>query len=290
MIGVIGGSGMYKMPLDNVERVSIKTPFGDPSGEYVVGTIEGVKVAFLARHGEGHTILPQDLNARANIYGFKKLGVKWLISVSACGSLKEEYAPGDIVIPDGLFDRTSGRAGTFFGNGCVAHISIANPFCETLSKVLFDACKKTDKKVHAGGAIVTINGPRFSTKTESQVFRSWGLSLVNMTTVPEAQLAAEAEISYAVMNHVTDYDCWRPHEEDVTVEKVIKTLMGNVDAARQAIRYAVKELSQNKNLKSESWNKLKDALFTRPELVPKKTRSDLALLTDKYWGHSSTSE
>lgn len=293
-IGVIGGSGMYKMPgLTNVKNVKLDTPFGEPSGEYVTGTLDGQRVVFLARHGPGHTILPQDLNSRANIWGFKKLGVKWLISVSACGSLKEEYAPGDIVIPDGLFDRTSGRQGTFFGNGLVAHISIADPFCKTLSKVLYDSCKKTDKKVHMGGAIVTINGPRFSTRTESKVFRQWGLALVNMTTVPEAQLAAEAEISYAVMNHVTDYDCWRPHDEDVTVEAVIKTLMGNVDAAREAIRHAVNIIAKSKDLTSASWGGLKDALFTRPELVPEKTRKDLSLICDKYygkaWGHDVAS-
>ena len=262
-IGVIGGSGMYKLPgLENVESVKVSTPFGEPSGEYVIGTLKGQKIAFLARHGAGHTILPQDLNSRANIYGFKSLGVKWLISVSACGSLKEEYAPGDIVIPDGLFDRTSGRQGTFFGNGCVAHVSIADPFCKTLSKILFEAGKKTGKKTHMGGGLVTINGPRFSTRTESHIFRSWGLALVNMTTVPEAQLAAEAEISYAVMNHVTDYDCWKEHDEAVTVESVIKTLMGNVDAAKDAIVNAVEAISSG-DLKSDSWNKLKDALVSK---------------------------
>ena len=285
MIGVIGGSGMYQIDgLENVKKVKVSTPFGDPSGDYVTGTLDGHSIVFLARHGPGHTILPQDLNSRANIYGFKSLGVKWLISVSACGSLKEEYAPGDIVIPDGLFDRTSGRQGTFFGNGCVAHVSIADPYCKTLSKILYEAAKKTGKKVHAGGALVTINGPRFSTRTESNIFRQWGLSLVNMTTVPEAQLAAEAEIAYAVMNHVTDYDCWRPHESHVTVETVVKTLMGNVDAARQAIRNAASMISKGEGLQSESWGKLKDALFTRPELVPVQTRKDLSLLVDKYWG------
>jgi len=290
LIGVIGGSGMYKMPgMTEVKDVVLMTPFGKPSGAYTTGLLEGQRVAFLARHGPGHTILPQELNGRANIYGFKMLGVKWLISVSACGSLKEEYAPGDIVIPDGLFDRTCGREGTFFGKGLVAHVSIADPFCKTLSKVLYEASKKSGKKTHVGGGLVTINGPRFSTRTESNIFRGWGLALVNMTTVPEAQLAAEAEIAYAVMNHVTDYDCWKVTEEVVTVQHVIKTLIGNVDAAKIAIREAVKGIGAGKDtLKSESWGKLKDALFTNKALVPIETRRSLALLVDKYWGPCPT--
>jgi len=286
LIGVIGGSGMYKMPgMKDVKEVELMTPFGKPSSAYVTGILEGQRVAFLARHGPGHIILPQEINSRANIYGFKMLGVKWLISVSACGSLKEEYAPGDIVIPDGLFDRTSGREGTFFGKGLVAHVSIADPFCKTLSKILFDASVKTGKKTHFGGGLVTINGPRFSTRTESNIFRGWGLALVNMTSVPEAQLAAEAEISYAVINHVTDYDCWKVTEEPVTVEHVVKTLMKNVEAAKLGIREAVKAIGANKDkLKSDSWDKLKDALFTNKDLVPPATRASVALLVNKYWG------
>ena len=202
LVGVIGGSGMYEMEgMDDVHEVDIAmTPFGSPSSAFVVGTLHGVQVAFLARHAAGHTILPEELPSRANIFAMKLLGVKWIISVSACGSLKEEIEPGHIAIPDGLFDRTSGRPQTFFGNGVVAHVSLADPFCPVLSKVLHaavaEAIDGTDKKVHEGGALVSINGPRFSTRTESKVFRSWGLDLVNMTTFPEAPLAREAEIAY----------------------------------------------------------------------------------------------
>ena len=191
------------------------------SDEYKVGSIDGIRIAFLSRHAPGHRILPAELNARANIWGFKKLGVKWLISVSACGSLKEEFAPGHLVIPDGLFDRTSGRQLTFFGDGAVSHTSLAVPFCPVLSKALADAARTTGKTVHEGGDLVVISGPRFSTRTESKLFKSWGLDLINMTTVPECQLACEAEIAYSVLNCVTDYDCWRESEEAVTVEMVI---------------------------------------------------------------------
>lgn len=203
LVGVIGGSGMYDLEgMENVREIDIAmTPFGSPSAPFTVGTLHGVDVAFLARHAPGHTILPEEIPSRANIYAFKMLGVKWIISVSACGSLKEEFEPGHLVVPDGLFDRTSGREGTFFGKGAVAHVSLADPFCPVLSKVLFDAVSEavrgTDKKVHMGGALVSINGPRFSTRTESKVFRKWGLELINMTTVPEFALAREAEIGYA---------------------------------------------------------------------------------------------
>ena len=225
LVGVIGGSGMYDISiLEDVREIDIAlTPFGCPSAPFSVGTYHGVNIAFLARHAPGHTILPEELPSRANIYAFKQLGVKWLISVSACGSLKEEFEPGHLVVPDGLFDRTSGRPQTFFGQGAVAHISLADPFCPVLSKVLHAAATKatadTDKKVHMGGSLVSINGPRFSTKTESRIFRQWGLDLVNMTTVPEAQLAREAEIgcganqSYPINSLITspmDAPCYCP--------------------------------------------------------------------------------
>eukprot|EP00501_MAST-03F_sp_TOSAG23-6_P002437 GSMAST32.ASY1.ANO1.2546.1 assembled CDS len=209
-IGIIGGSGMYNLPeMTDIKKVTLSTPYGAPSDSYVIGKLHGHSVVFLARHGVGHGILPQEINYRANIYGFKKFGVKWLISVSACGSLQENFRPGDIAIPNGSFDRTSGgqREGTFFGDGCVAHISLADPFCP----VLPDKKKENpefSKKLHERGSVVSINGPRFSTRTESNIFRQWNLDLINMTTVPEAQLAAEAEIAYAVINHVTDYGCF----------------------------------------------------------------------------------
>jgi len=283
-IGVIGGSGMYDMPeLTNVKSVKLETPYGDPSDEYKVGTLNGVQVAFLSRHASGHKIMPSELNARANIWGFKKLGVKWLVSVSACGSLQEKYAPGDMAVPDGLFDRTSGRALSFFGDGVVAHTTFADPFCPVLSNVLLESAKITGKTVHKGGGLVVINGPRFSTRTESNMFRSWGLDLINMTTVPEAQLAVEAEISYAVLNCVTDYDCWK--DEDVSVEMVIATLTGNVKAAQNVIKAAVSTLS-TKTLVSPKWEALAGAIMTKQELVPKVTQTRVRLITEKYWTYA----
>jgi 5'-methylthioadenosine phosphorylase len=280
---------MYDLPgMTDVKRVTLSTPFGAPSDAFVTGTLNGTRVVFLARHGAGHRILPQELNARANIYGFKMFGVKWLISVSACGSLQEKYRPGDLAVPSGLFDRTSGRAGTFFGDGCVAHISLADPFCPVLRRVLTEQCTaacaaaNNGKRVHDGGSVVSINGPRFSTRTESNVFRQWGLDLINMTTVPEAQLAAEAEIAYAVVNHVTDYDCWKVDEQHVTVAEVVKTMMGNVEAVKASVAGTIGALAAIKE-DSPRWSGLKDALFTRPELVPRTTRAKLQLLTQKYW-------
>lgn len=239
-------------------------------------------MAFLSRHAPGHRIMPAELNARANVWGFKKLGVKWLISVSACGSLKEEYEPGHLVVPSGLFDRTSGRELTFFGDGCVSHTSLADPFCKTLSSALLEAARSTGKTVHEGGNLVVINGPRFSTRTESKIFQSWGLDLINMTTIPEAQLAVEAEIAYAVLNCVTDYDCWRESEEPVTVEMVIATLMANVSAAQDTVREVVKQLAAS-DLKSDKWDALQGAIMTDKSLVPDKTKDRLELICEKYW-------
>jgi 5'-methylthioadenosine phosphorylase len=283
LVGVIGGSGMYDMPgIEGLEAISIETPYGTPSDAYKVGTLNGVKVAFLSRHAPGHKLMPSELPARANVWGFKKLGVKWLISVSACGSLRQEYAPGQLVIPEGLFDRTSGRELSFFGEGCVAHTSLADPYCKVLMKVLADAARTTDKVVHEGGNLVSINGPRFSTRCESNVFRQWGLDLINMTTVPECQLATEAEIAYAVLNCVTDYDCWHEGEEDVTVEMVIKTLMGNVAAAQVAVADAVQRLAAG-GLESDKWNALAGGIMTNKDIVPAATQEKLALICEKYW-------
>ncbi|RME09010.1 MAG: S-methyl-5'-thioadenosine phosphorylase [Ardenticatenia bacterium] len=283
-IGVIGGSGLYQMEgLTDIVEVDLDTPFGKPSDSIVIGTLEGQRVAFLPRHGRGHRILPGELPTRANIYAMKMLGVKWLIAVSACGSLRADYAPGHIVIPDGLFDRTRGRPLTFFGDGIVAHISMADPFCPVLSDVLYKAVKETGATVHKGGNFIVIEGPRFSTRTESHVFRAWGMDIIGMTAIPEAQLAREAEIAYAVMAHVTDYDVWHESEEPVTVEMVIRTLKQNVKHAQEAVRNAVRLLSSQPDLTSPAWDALRDALMTAPEMVPIETRRRLSLLLDKYW-------
>jgi len=249
-IGVIGGSGVYQMEaLQNVEEITVETPFGPPSDNYIVGTIHDQRVAFLARHGRGHHINPTRLNQRANIYGFKKLGVEYLMAISACGSLQEQYAPGHIVIPDQLFDRTSGRALSFFDDptvgtdGIVAHVSVAEPFCPELSDICYQAVKETGNPVHKGGNFVTIEGPRFSTKAESKIFRSWGLDIIGMTTTPEAQLAREAEMSYACMALVTDYDVWHESEEVVTVEMVVKTMQNNATVAKAAVANAISRLA-----------------------------------------------
>lgn len=280
-IGVIGGSGLYNMEgLTDVEEVQVSTPFGDPSDTIVIGTLEGQRVAFLPRHGRGHRILPGELNSRANIYALKSLGCEWVIGVCACGSLREDYAPGHIVIPDGLFDRTQGRALSFFGDGIVGHLSIADPFCAVLSQALYEAVEQTGATVHKGGDFIIIEGPRFSTKTESKVFRSWGMDLIGMTAVPEAQLAREAELSYAVMAHVTDYDVWHESEEPVTVEMVIKTLMQNVSHAKEAISNVIPTLEGQE---SPCWDGLKDAVMTDPSLFPTETRERLGILLDRYY-------
>lgn len=281
-IGVIGGSGLYEMDgLTDVTEIDLDTPFGKPSDSIIVGTLEGKRVAFLPRHGKGHRILPGELPSRANIYALKSLGVKWVIAVSACGSLREEYAPGHIVIPDGLLDRTRGRPLSFFGDGMVGHISFADPFCPVLSDVLYDAVARTDANVQKGGDFVVIEGPRFSTKTESNLFRSWGMDIIGMTAVPEAQLAREAEMAYSVMAHVTDYDVWHESEETVTVEMVVKTLKKNVRVAQDGIRNAVRALDGSRE--SPTWNALNNALMTNPDVVPVETRRKLALLLDRYW-------
>ncbi len=282
IIGVIGGSGLYAMEgLENVEEHNIQTPFGEPSSPIIVGTLENKRVAFLARHGIGHFINPTKVNYRANVYAMKTLGVKMILSVSACGSLREDYTPGDFVIPDQLFDFTKDRKNSFFDKEIVAHVDVADPFCLNFSKLLYDAIKKTGAKVHEGGSFITIEGPRFSTRTESNIFRSWGLSLIGMTTSPEAFLAREAEICYGVIAHVTDYDVWHSSEEAVTVEQVIKILTRSSSTAQDGIRNFVKDFEVDYVCEHQS--ALANALISKPDRVPQKLIEELDLLVGKYF-------
>jgi 5'-methylthioadenosine phosphorylase len=280
-LAVIGGSGLYEMPgLQNTQEYQIETPFGKPSAPIVVGELEGQRLAFLARHGLGHYITPSEVNYRANIYALKELGAERVVSISACGSLREDYAPGQIVIPDQIFDNTKERARTFFGEGLVAHVSVADPFCPHLSAQLEQAVRETSAIVHKGGAIITIEGPRFSTKAESHTYRAWGMSLIGMTTSPEAFLAREAELCYAVMAHVTDYDVWHVSKSPVTVEMVIQILNRNTEIAQETIRNLARSLSGQR--KCECSQALSSALITRPDMIPSGTRKKLALLIHKY--------
>ena len=281
-IGVIGGSGLYQMEgLTNIEEIKVSTPFGDPSDAIIVGTLSGQRVAFLPRHGRGHHISPTELNNRANIYALKSLGVKYIVSVSACGSLREDLAPGHIVIPDQLVDRTRRRDLTFFGDGLVVHISLADPFSQELSTLLYEAVKEAgERPAHKGGSFVVIEGPRFSTRAESHIFRQWGCDIIGMTAVPEAQLAREAEIAYATMAHVTDYDVWHEEEEPVTVEMVIKTLFGNVAVAQKAIKNLVPKLAGEPDWPAH--HALANAIITDRSLIPAATKEKLGLLVGKY--------
>ena len=286
--GVIGGSGVYQIEaLQDVEEITLDTPFGAPSDSYMVGTLHGQRVAFLARHGRGHRISPSQLNQRANIYGFKMLGVEYLIGVSACGSLQEKFAPGHIVIPDQLYDRTSGRALSFFDDpqvgtgGLVVHISVADPFCPFLSERCAQAVAATGATVHLGGTFITVEGPRFSTKAESRTFRSWGMDIIGMTTTPEAQLAREAEMSYAVMAHVTDYDVWHESEEAVTVEMVVRTLQRNADVAKSAVVNVI-ELLANAG-PSPYANALEYAIMTNKQLVDRSVVDNLHHIVGHYF-------
>ncbi len=281
ILAVIGGSGLYAIQgLEDAQENVIDTPFGQPSAPIVTGRLEGKPVAFLARHGVGHTILPQEVNSRANIWALKSLGAERVLSISAVGSLREDYAPGSIVVPDQLIDFTKDRQRTFFGEGLVAHVGTADPFCGELSRQLFSALGKTSAITHKGGALVTIEGPRFSTKAESQVFRSWNASLIGMTACPEAFLAREAELCYAVMAHVTDYDVWRASEEHVTVEKVLTILDRNTQTAQQALRELLKILMAGRGC--DCGSALQNAIITHPERIPPETRKKLSLLVDKY--------
>ena len=280
-LAMIGGSGLYEMPgLADTQELNISTPFGNTSAPIVVGTLEGERVAFLARHGIGHHITPSEVPYRANIYALKSLGVQRIVSISACGSLQEEFAPGHIVIPDQIYDNTHGRARSFFGEGLVAHVSVADPFCDDLSTQLVSAVKEAGGVVHRGGSFITIEGPRFSTKAESKTYRSWGMSIIGMTASPEAFLAREAEICYATMAHVTDYDVWHVSEAPVTVEMVIQTLNKNTATAQQAVRILARQLKKQRDC--DCGQALASALITRPEAVPAETRQKLDLLVGKY--------
>lgn len=280
-LAMIGGSGLYEMPgLVDAKEHHISTPFGDTSAPIVVGTLEGERVAFLARHGVGHHLTPSEVPYRANIYALKSLGVERVVSISACGSLQEEFAPGHIVIPDQIYDNTHGRARSFFGEGLVAHVSVADPFCGDLSAQLASATAKAGGVVHRGGAFITIEGPRFSTKAESKTYRAWGMSIIGMTASPEAFLAREAEMCYATMAHVTDYDVWHVSEAPVTVEMVIQTLNKNTAIAQEAARILARKL--NKQRDCECGQALATALITRPDVIPPATREKLDLLVRKY--------
>ncbi|HEX9017889.1 MAG TPA: S-methyl-5'-thioadenosine phosphorylase [Anaerolineaceae bacterium] len=280
ILGVIGGSGLYGMSgLQNAETVEIETPFGQPSAPIVIGTLSGKRVAFLARHGIGHHISPTEVNYRANIYALKALGVKQVVSISACGSLREDYAPGSIVIPDQIFDFTHHRQRSFFGEGLVVHIGVADPLCADLSTQVTRAARTAGATVHSGGALITIEGPRFSTKAESNTYRSWGMSIIGMTASPEVFLAREAELCYAIMAHVTDYDVWHVSEEPVSVEIVIRTLMHNTETAQEAVKLLVKNLKDDD---CACHHALQDAIITARERIPAETRQKLGLLVDKY--------
>ncbi len=280
-LAIIGGSGLYGIPgLQNALEIQVDTPYGRPSAPVVTGLLEGVPVAFLARHGIGHHLLPTEVNYRANIYALKSLGIERVVSISACGSLREDYIPGEIVIPDQLFDFTKGRERSFFGGGLAAHLSAADPFCPALSDQLFQAVADTYATLHRGGTMITIEGPRFSTRAESNVFRAWGMSLIGMTTSPEAFLAREAELCYAVMAHVTDYDVWHISEAPVSVEMVIQTLNKNTQVAQQATRNLVRSLTDERSCGCA--NALAGALITDPKIIPPETKEKLALLVGKY--------
>jgi 5'-methylthioadenosine phosphorylase len=258
----------------------VTTPFGDPSGPYVIGTIGGKRVAFLARHGAGHRILPSELNFRANIYGLKVLGVERILSASAVGSLKQEYKPLDILVPDQFFDRTKGRISTFFGRGIVGHIAFAHPLCGDLSKVLADAAQAVGATVHRGGTYVNMEGPQFSTMAESKLYRSWGMDVIGMTNLQEAKLAREAEMCYATLALVTDYDCWHPDHDSVTVDMIIANLMENAKTAQHAIARAIVQLPAARTCGCQ--DALATALITRPEAVPEQTKRDLAPIIGRY--------
>ncbi|MBI3493510.1 MAG: S-methyl-5'-thioadenosine phosphorylase [Acidobacteria bacterium] len=280
-IGIIGGSGLYEMAeLRDREEQTLKTPFGDPSGPYVIGTLRGKRVAFLPRHGVGHRLMPSELNFRANIFGFKLLGVERILSASAVGSLKHEYKPQDILVPDQFFDRTKGRISTFFGRGLVAHVAFAHPLCGDLSKVAADSAAAAGATVHRGGTYVNIEGPQFSTLAESKLYRSWGMDVIGMTNLQEAKLAREAEICYATLALVTDYDCWHPDHDAVTVDLIIANLMQNAITAQKTIAEAVGRLTGPRTCACK--DALATAIITRPEHVPAQTKKELALIVGKY--------
>lgn len=280
-IGIIGGSGLYSMPgLADVQEVQQQTPFGAPSDAYVLGTLEGRKVAFLTRHGRGHRILPTEINFRANIYGFKQLGVERILSLSAVGSLKEEHKPLDFVIPDQFFDRTRHRIDTFFGDGIAVHVAMADPVCHELTRVVEAACKKSGVTAKHGGTYLCMEGPQFSTRAESKVYRSWGMDVIGMTNLQEARLAREAEICYVTAAMVTDYDCWHPDHDSVTVNQIVAVLMKNAEHACRVVRESVAAMPKERSCKCGS--ALAHAIITERSKIPAATREKLKLILGKY--------
>ncbi len=280
-IGIIGGSGLYSMPgLTDIKEVRQQTPFGDPSDAYVLGTLEGKKVAFLARHGRGHRLLPTELNFRANIYGFKQLGAERIVSLSAVGSLKEEHKPLQFVIPDQFVDRTRHRVDTFFGDGVVAHIAFADPVCPELARVVEGACKKAGVPAKHGGTYLCMEGPQFSTKAESNLYRSWGMDVIGMTNLQEAKLAREAEICYVTVAMVTDFDCWHPQHDSVTVDQIVAVLLKNAENACRVVRETVAAMAAAKGCKCNS--ALAHAVITERDKIPSATREKLKLILGKY--------
>jgi len=281
IVGVIGGSGLYEMEgLKGVKEVKIKTPFGNPSDAYITGKLGGVKMVFLPRHGRGHRMLPSDLNFRANIYGMKKLAVTHIISVSAVGSMREDIKPGHIVVVDQFFDRTKNRVSSFFGNGIVGHVEFADPVCPDLSNILYDSGKQIGATIHKGGTYICIEGPQFSTRAESKIYRKWGVDVIGMTNIPEAKLAREAEICYATLALSTDYDCWHETEESVTIEMILDTLKKNVVTAKAIIKEAVPEISGQRICKCVT--AMKYAVITDRKKIPAKVKKDLKIILGKY--------
>ena len=283
-IGIVGGSGLYQMPeLKNIREQEVETPFGKPSDAFIIGELEGVKVAFLARHGRGHKLTPTELPFRANIYAMKLLGIEYILSVSAVGSLQEKYAPTDMVIPDQFFDRTRARAheSTFFGDGIVGHVPMAHPVCDELGDILEASCKAVGVKTHRGGTYLCMEGPAFSTKAESNVYRQWGMDIIGMTNLQEAKLAREAEIAYATLALVTDYDCWYEGHDSVTIEMVIGYLNQNVRNAQLILKDAAKRVA-TKETPNQYRDAIKNAIFTAPEHWPAETAKKLEAIIGKY--------
>jgi len=281
IVGVIGGSGLYELEgLEKVQTTTLSTPFGEPSDAFHIGSLNGVKMAFLPRHGRGHRIQPSSVNSRANIYAMKMLGVEWIIGVSAVGSMKESIHPGDIVIPNQFIDMTKGRPNTFFSDGIVSHVSFADPVCPVLSQILFQAVKGVGATVHHGGTYICIEGPQFSTRAESNLFRTWGVDIIGMTNLPEARLAREAEICYSTIAIATDYDCWHEETGDVSIGDVLRILAERAQAAKSAIRHAVKYLPEKRECVCAT--ALKYAVTTGKKMIPEKTKKDLKPIIGKY--------
>ena len=281
IVGVIGGSGLYELEgLEEVRTISLTTPFGEPSDLFHIGRLNGIKLVFLPRHGKGHRIQPSSVNFRANIYGMKRLGAEWIIGVSAVGSMKESIHPGDMVIPNQFIDMTKGRISTFFSDGIVGHVSFADPVCPVLSQILFQAVKEIGATVHDGGTYICIEGPQFSTRAESKLYRSWGVDIIGMTNLPEAKLAREAEICYSTIAIATDYDCWHEEAGDVSIGEVLRILAERARTAKSAIRHAIKHLPERRQCVCAT--ALKYAVTTGKKMIPEKTKKDLEPIIGKY--------